>query len=554
MKIRFLFYAAALLVLLILGFTPMHAQGNVQIRPTTVAPTGNCPSPAMDYKMPNGTLYTCQNGTWGIISGGGGGGNCPAAGSAGQIQTYSDLTHCASSPATADSSGNITSPLRIHGGPAVSSYNATVQTLYGNLGYSLMGTIDPSSSTPVALIGLNQDSTTNPFTYGLVGAAVSRDNTGAKTAIIGADGEGFNQVGAIPTVIGISGVAKSEGGVATSGIAHYADNCQPAGTGTFTNCFGLYIVNQTGGGTANFNLYSPGAAPSLFGGPISAASLSTGTSPPTCTPGTAGCLAMKEGTAPSVCAVAGVDCFYADSTAHSILLSVNNGSYLPVVQGPASSTNGHCAEFSGTSGGLLADSGSACGGGSTPGTGGAWWLWGPSPSTTGVLITQNPGGPGATANAGNWFPFIATTRVVAGVTYYLEVAGASGTGLLAGIFAVSSGLPSGTALCFGVATGTAVTGSGAQKLSFTSSCSSLVIGQPYVLVLSSDDTSIQISGVYSGLSSRTAMMNANYAHAQDGSLAVSSGSGGSLTFTAVAGWTLYGGPVATSWPLMGAWN
>lgn len=46
-------------------------------------------------------------------------------------------------------------------------------------------------------------------------------------------------------------------------------------------------------------------------------------------------------------------------------------SSLPVVIGPASSTNGHCPQFSGTSGGVLADSGSACGGATPLSVG--WW-------------------------------------------------------------------------------------------------------------------------------------------------------------------------------------
>jgi hypothetical protein len=49
---------------------------------------------------------------------------------------------------------------------------------------------------------------------------------------------------------------------------------------------------------------------------------------PALTAGTGGATASPEGTAPSVCATSGVDCVYADSTAHALLASYNNGSFL----------------------------------------------------------------------------------------------------------------------------------------------------------------------------------------------------------------------------------
>lgn len=60
-------------------------------------------------------------------------------------------------------------------------------------------------------------------------------------------------------------------------------------------------------------------------GAITAASASIGSSPPSVTAGTGGLEAMGEGTAPSAgCPAAGVDCFYADATAHAFLASYNN--------------------------------------------------------------------------------------------------------------------------------------------------------------------------------------------------------------------------------------
>lgn len=84
---------------------------------------------------------------------------------------------------------------------------------------------------------------------------------------------------------------------------------------------------------------------------------STGASPPSVTAGTGGVWATGEGTVPSVCAATSVGCVYNDSTQHGLLASFNNGSYLPLVQGPASSTANHVPTFNSTTGGLLKDSG-----------------------------------------------------------------------------------------------------------------------------------------------------------------------------------------------------
>lgn len=43
------------------------------LKAVTVAPSGACPSNLAQLVGPGGTIYTCQNGTWGQVSGGGGG-------------------------------------------------------------------------------------------------------------------------------------------------------------------------------------------------------------------------------------------------------------------------------------------------------------------------------------------------------------------------------------------------------------------------------------------------------------------------------------------------
>lgn len=73
--------------------------------------------------------------------------------------------------------------------------------------------------------------------------------------------------------------------------------------------------------------------------------------------GVGGMVSMTEGTVPASLGAAGQDNFYADSTAHTLLAKLNNGSTIPFVFGPASSTNNDVAAFSGTGGGLLQDAG-----------------------------------------------------------------------------------------------------------------------------------------------------------------------------------------------------
>lgn len=120
----------------------------------------------------------------------------------------------------------------------------------------------------------------------------------------------------------------------------------PAGTSTAdAQC---WASASTFGVCANIILSGAITAPGGF--------LSGGTPPPL-TPGTGGPLALAEGTAPSVCAASAVDCIYASAIQHGLLASFNNGSYLPLVQGPTSATPGHVATFNGANGGLLQDGG-----------------------------------------------------------------------------------------------------------------------------------------------------------------------------------------------------
>jgi hypothetical protein len=59
--------------LLFLFALPLFAQTNATIQYVTTAPSGSCSARAnLRLRTPNGTLYTCQSGTWGTIGGGAG--------------------------------------------------------------------------------------------------------------------------------------------------------------------------------------------------------------------------------------------------------------------------------------------------------------------------------------------------------------------------------------------------------------------------------------------------------------------------------------------------
>ena len=123
---------------------------------------------------------------------------------------------------------------------------------------------------------------------------------------------------------------------------------------------GALAVGASGG----TNVTTPCATCTLSsGGALAVVSVATGTSPPSVTAGTGGVMAFGEGTVPSAGCVSGVDCVYSDPTQHGLLASFNGGSYLPLIQGPATAVAGHVATWLGTNGGKLADGGATTGSG-----------------------------------------------------------------------------------------------------------------------------------------------------------------------------------------------
>lgn len=75
---------------------PAKAQNPAQIQPVAVAPSGHCSNNQMRLKTPDGTIYTCQSGTWAQISGSG----CTASGSSGVVQGSNGSGGCQSTSIT----------------------------------------------------------------------------------------------------------------------------------------------------------------------------------------------------------------------------------------------------------------------------------------------------------------------------------------------------------------------------------------------------------------------------------------------------------------------
>lgn len=59
--------SAVLIILIAFGATAVFAQNpSVPVQSVSVAPSGACSGSRISYLTPNGTLYTCQSGTWGV--------------------------------------------------------------------------------------------------------------------------------------------------------------------------------------------------------------------------------------------------------------------------------------------------------------------------------------------------------------------------------------------------------------------------------------------------------------------------------------------------------
>lgn len=288
------------------------------------------------------------------------------------------------------------------------------------------------------------------------------------------------------------------------------------------------------------------------GGLLTIGSIATGSLPPSLTAGTGGAQADAEGTVPSVCATSGVDCVYADATQHGWLANFNNGGYKPLIQGPTSSTDGNCPQFSGTNGGLLVDSGAPCSG-STPAKGGGDFLFGiPSYTNTGAgyIVAQ-----GSLARSGASFSFVNRIPTSTHINYTVTAAGAAGTGIILGIYSVntSTSKPT-TALCVANGSSTNVEATGVKTLAWSSGANvsagtcTLTIGSAYAFVMSSEDTTLAIMTY--GDSAHILQMNVTNTARAGYASAMTTGSGGSLAFTTLSGLSYTASTGANSQPVI----
>lgn len=178
------------------------------------------------------------------------------------------------------------------------------------------------------------------------------------------------------------------------------------------------ILDLQIGGTSEFNVDKSGNI-------VTQGSLSLGPSAPSgITAGTAGLWVPAIGTAPSGITT-GAGGIWLDSTQGGFLSKIQTNSILPIPQGPASTTNGHAACWSGTVGALLTDCGA-------PGTG---TVTSAAETFTGGLISVG-GSPITTS--GTFALTVAGTS--GGIPYFSSTSAWASSGLLgAGQFVLGGG-------------------------------------------------------------------------------------------------------------------
>lgn len=249
-------------------------------------------------------------------------------------------------------------------GPGSGSVAVTVTKINGtSLAGLATGILKNTTTTGVPSIAvagdfptLNQNTTGNAATATALAA-----NQGTTTTVLHGNAAGTPSFGAIvnaditnstidlttkvtgalpganmATMVGDSGSGGTKGAVpapsagdAAAGKFLKADGtwAVPAGGGSGCTTSGsanqILTDNGSGGCTSNSSTLSSGNA--VFVGSVSATSFASGSGPPSVTAGTGGVDAYGEGTAPSAgCPATGVDCIYADSTAHALKASFNN--------------------------------------------------------------------------------------------------------------------------------------------------------------------------------------------------------------------------------------
>jgi hypothetical protein len=156
------------------------------------------------------------------------------------------------------------------------SASGTTRFVINNSGNVGIGTSNPDSKLTISGSQLGSlASSANTMNsavvnvVGFYGTAIGNHSTGTTTTINGIEGDGLNTGdGNVTELIGVTGYASQSGtGTVTNMAAFWAwRNGRTAGT--VTNNYGVFIEDQTGVGTNNYQLYSPGTAHSYFAGNI----------------------------------------------------------------------------------------------------------------------------------------------------------------------------------------------------------------------------------------------------------------------------------------------
>ena len=174
------------------------------------------------------------------------------------------------------------------------------------------------------------------------GASVISANTLGTTLNLGSTNATVTTAGAL-TVASCSGCGGGSGTVSSSTSGYIGQYTGATTIGTPSPLL------DNGVTTSNTLTYAGTGGITASGGPLTSGNPAGGVG--------SSFFLTQQGTVPSSLSASGQDNCYADSTQHGILCNFNAGTTLPLVQGPASSTGSHFAQFNSTNGGLLKDAG-----------------------------------------------------------------------------------------------------------------------------------------------------------------------------------------------------
>lgn len=390
-------YSCLILFLLLipLGFSQSGAPSLVPGNPPGGI-GGACTATTFGYLTPAGQIVTCVANVWTVSAGSSGGTITSVATTTpitGGTFTTSGTIACPTCGVTGSGLGQFALTTSAQLASVISDESGT-----GVLVYNTSPTfITPALGTPAS--GILTNETGLPVSTGISGLGTgvatflaTASSANLLAALTTKTGTGLAMFGTSPTASGLtlsdvasgsiqcvqasatgvlSGTGLACGSGGGSGVTSIATTSPITGgtitsTGTLacptctTNASALGNTQIMTGAGSQASQTPSSVATVDSSGNIKGTSIATGTSPPAVTAGTGGVVAAAtEGTAPSVCTAVTVDCVYADSTQHGLLASFNNGSYLPLIQGPASSTSGNVVSFNATNGGLTQDTGIA---------------------------------------------------------------------------------------------------------------------------------------------------------------------------------------------------